>query len=177
MVHVPVGQTCVICMETFKPNEVLEVLLCQHLYHERYERERRERPWSSFEWRDRLRSWRKGSGNGIYYLKRTHNLWRFKNVVARGVLCSFLFLQAPVDVQVQRAGNRKKLRSIRLFQQVGVTLARKGRLPISYVLNCSSKFAGQPCNPKNRRTDAIVSGCQAVTGYVLPTREVLCRPE
>lgn len=35
VVHVPVGETCVICMEPFKPNEVLEVLLCQHLYHER----------------------------------------------------------------------------------------------------------------------------------------------
>ncbi|CAM9725077.1 unnamed protein product, partial [Hapterophycus canaliculatus] len=35
VVHVPFGETCVICMEKFKPNEVLEVLLCQHLYHER----------------------------------------------------------------------------------------------------------------------------------------------
>eukprot|EP00903_Cladosiphon_okamuranus_P019245 g17696.t1 len=35
VVHVPVGQTCVICMEPFQPNEVLGVLLCQHLYHER----------------------------------------------------------------------------------------------------------------------------------------------
>lgn len=35
IVLVPAGETCVICMEAFKPNEVLQVLLCQHLYHDR----------------------------------------------------------------------------------------------------------------------------------------------
>ncbi|CAM9900251.1 unnamed protein product [Ectocarpus fasciculatus] len=35
VVHVPAGEICVICMEPFKANDVLEVLLCQHLYHQR----------------------------------------------------------------------------------------------------------------------------------------------
>ncbi|CAB1111301.1 unnamed protein product [Ectocarpus sp. CCAP 1310/34] len=35
VVHVPAGEICVICMEPFQANDVLEVLLCQHLYHQR----------------------------------------------------------------------------------------------------------------------------------------------
>lgn len=36
VVLVPAGQTCVICMEAYQPGEILQVLLCSHLYHERY---------------------------------------------------------------------------------------------------------------------------------------------
>ena len=35
VVLVPSRETCVICMENFRPGEVLEVLLCQHIYHVR----------------------------------------------------------------------------------------------------------------------------------------------